>query len=299
MAEEPSIESFPHRRVDVPATGIVVLQDVRGAAVGNHVTQVNLYVFRVTAPGIDLGKRLDDEDVRGLVQALARDPDDEQARTDLVDALTAQPLWGAADCVLTIASVRGTGGSVASILDGTVLVQNCEGVVVGDHARIDSEFVYAVTPSGRARDLLAGNPPLAKALVDVAFPAKHGATGSLERAFADAVATLDVDDGVARGVHVPAPRPGTKVHIRSADGVLVGDGSDQRIRQRVDQGGVKPRVRRRARPASVGDGRHFGVDPPQSPSGQVPGESKTVRRPTVHSKPEPPGSCSPAAGPSL
>jgi hypothetical protein len=82
-----------------------------------------------------------------------------------------------------------------------------------------------VAPNRSARELLASNRELAKALIDCAFPAHgRGDTAPLSRALTSVIERTPVvpGDGRIRSQHYDLPGAGQTLRIQAHDGVSVG-----------------------------------------------------------------------------
>ena len=210
----------------------------RGAQVGSDNRQYNFYTYEVVTPKIeDLAKRLSDHDVAAAARGLAADPENAAARRALLDRLAPGGLGlGGPTTRLQITALGSGATRSGSWLDGTVIFRDVSGGQVGNGNVQRNEFVYVVTPSMSAREMLASDRDLAKALIDCAFPEQgRGDIAKLSERFASAVegARISPADGRIRDRHYEQPEAGATLRIRAHDGVSVGDRSTIASESRV------------------------------------------------------------------
>lgn len=179
--------------------------------------RVSLYSFTVRIPKVDLEARLGSPEVRQAARGLAAEPDSDNLRLALVTALTSDSdnlFLNEASVVLRVTTVRASGGPVRDRLDELVLVT------------LDGKLghrVRAIDPSPDARLLITGNPRLACALVNAAFPVQGADTAVLDQRLLGTVDALDLDGSVRR--KPTAAGDGTPLEIDSLSGASVGSRS--------------------------------------------------------------------------
>jgi hypothetical protein len=218
--------------------GRVIVDGSRAVQVGSDNRQYNFHTYEVVTPKIeDLAKRLRDHDVAAAARGLAADPENAAARRELLNRLAPGGLGlGGPTTRLQITALRSGATRSGSWLDGTVIFRHVSGGQAGNGNVQRNEFVYVVTPGTSARETLASNRDLAKALIDCAFP-EHGRgdVAKLSERFASAVkgARIGSADGRIRDRHYEQPEAGATLRIRAHDGVSVGDRSTIASESRV------------------------------------------------------------------
>jgi hypothetical protein len=210
--------------------GRVVVRNSDGTQVGVDNKQYNFYTWEVATPRISsLAERLEDPDVAEVVGRLAHDPQDRKARRELLHRIAPGGLrLGGPTSMLRVSVLNARTTRSGSWLDGTVFFRDVSHGQIGDRNTQRNEFVYAVTPTASARELLADNPRLAKVLIDCAFPPRDQPDlTKLGREFRSVLeaAPLEPSDGRECSVHYEFPRPGTTLEIWAHDGVSVGSRS--------------------------------------------------------------------------
>jgi hypothetical protein len=176
--------------------------------------RVSLCSFTVRIPKIDLEARLISSEVRQAARSLASDPASDSLRLALVTALTSDSdglFLNEPPVVLRVTTVRASGGPVRDRLDELVLI-TADGK--------PGHRVRAIDPSPEARLLLTGNPRLASALVNAAFPVEGADTAVLDQRLLGTIEALDLDGSIRR--KPTAPSDGTPLEIDSLSGASTG-----------------------------------------------------------------------------
>ncbi|MFM9588698.1 RIP homotypic interaction motif-containing protein [Streptomyces scabiei] len=203
----------------------VLIVGCRGVQVGDHNEQYNQYTYRLRTPHLDFAPVLRRPDVRERLAALALDPENQDKRAAVMEALGART-WSVRRDAVQLRAVRREDGSrsvprASSVPppvragrgQSFVFIRHCRGVQVGQRLRQYNDFAY-VCPRPRVdeRQLLRESPGLMDALVDVVTgrAAAAALTDEIHRAF-DAAS-------FAPPPHPPS-RSGT---LQGYDGVTVG-----------------------------------------------------------------------------
>jgi hypothetical protein len=212
---------------DGPGKGRVIVKRSDGVLVGRDNRQYNFYTYKVVTPRLaDLAKRLSDPDVVAAARRLGADPENAADRRALLAKLAPGGLpLGGPTSELHITALRARTTRSGSWLDGTVLFRDVSNGQIGNANTQRNEFIYAVAPNRSARELLASNRELAKALIDCAFPAHgRGDTAPLSRALTSVIERTPVvpGDGRIRSQHYDLPGAGQTLRIQAHDGVSVG-----------------------------------------------------------------------------
>lgn len=224
--------AHPHQRTGQAdaaphARGRLIVVDSTGVQAGDHNRQYNFFTYQVVTPKIgSLADRLRDRDVVAATRRLAADPQDPAARRALLNKIAPGGLrLGGSTSTLDITVLRSHATRSGSWLDGIVFFRDVTGGQIGDHNTQRNEFVYVVAPTMQARELLAANRDLAKAVIDCAFPARgRRDPAEVARKLQSAVEGMRVepDDGRTRSVRYDPPAAGETLRIQAHDGVSIG-----------------------------------------------------------------------------
>jgi hypothetical protein len=183
---------------------IATFVGVDGGVVGEHPLQTNLFSYRLS-PRIDLRQALRRAAVRAAFTAYARhaarpDADPQhcaELREQAVAALrTALPEgstdWREGERPVGPRPTR-TSESVPT-LHGTVILQDCRAIQVGNHVRQFNTFGYVLAPDVDVGALLRAHPDVVEAIVDYACAVDGPNPRSIQRQLADAVCGLAEGD---------------------------------------------------------------------------------------------------------
>lgn len=241
--------AFPREPITITAI------HVRGAQIGEHNEQVNVFRYRIERPRLDLDEILRRAPVREAFAALAGRPDDTVLRRHAIRTLRSNASTGRSsnfDDDMHKTSFKQTSGR-CSFLDGTVFISDCRGVQLGNHSQQRNTFTYCLTPSVATRDLLLGNRQLVEAIVDYSCGVDGKKRSAVEHGLSEAISTCA--EGVSRndpakGLIVRPPAEG-HLTIRDMDGVSAGREVTQRntsdVSIRLGRGALRPvdRIQRR------------------------------------------------------
>jgi hypothetical protein len=205
------------------AAGQVVIDRCQGVQIGDRNVQINSYEFDVSRVKVRLDRVLARHDVRTAFSRLAADPENAKLRAKADSVLGAGPLFVQHPRVETrvrpvITKTRSTDFWHA------VVVRECQGVQVSDHAYQESRFVYVTTAALNGRQLLRESPELRNSLIetccgDGTSPVRDDIAQPLRNAVEDAVLRSGtVGD---RGAQV-TPSTRWTVAIQDGQGVSVG-----------------------------------------------------------------------------
>jgi hypothetical protein len=213
-----------------PKSVVVTFIDVTGGVVGPNARQTNLFRYRVS-PRVDLERALRSDSVRTAfaeysTYAAGKDADPAECaklREKAVDSLRhalphGETTWQAGERPVG-AEPKATSETVET-LSGTVVLQDCRNIQVGNDVRQFNTFSYALAPQVKAGSLLEENPALAESIVDYACVADGPGRAAVQQELADAVcnsaeAALPREKG--SGMHSQ-----TRVTVRGQVGQIAG-----------------------------------------------------------------------------
>jgi hypothetical protein len=202
------------------APDAIALAAVRtdGAAPG----RLSVLVRVIADPKPDLRKVLTSRSVGQALDRLRRAPDEPALRAAAVTALSRTPVADGTDWAVALAGPHPRPDDPAvPALGGTVAVVSSVAARIGSRTVRRSALLHTVSPTAAAAMLLADNPELVNALVDVvAAPGDGGAAEALQAALVGA-RPPDLDASAAArqaGTVFRAPEVGTTVRITGAPG---------------------------------------------------------------------------------
>lgn len=241
------VASWDVRELPTDGNVRIVVVGTRGAQIGKNNEQLNLREYRIEKPKIDLEEVFGRPTVQEELLRFAENPDDAAARQRLEHALSAVPITpgGLNDSILNDSAVASSSykdGSWAWI-DKTVIIIDSQGVQIGDHSRQRNSFVYTISPEIDAFSLLAENPKIVRALVDLVNPELSKNTSALRDEISDALqesvqkASASHPD---RGVKFELPLPGQILRVTNVDGVVIGPVNEQTERTTVKVDTLRP-----------------------------------------------------------
>jgi hypothetical protein len=209
------------------------LAGARGVQIGDHNLQVDRYHVQVNA-SVDLASALRQGRVVRALCALMAAPQRSDLRVRAVGALT-DPVWsGPGRTSFDLSAARTVDDSWWDWL----LILRPQGVQIGDHSQQTNTFAYVISPTIEGAVLLAGEPSLAAALVDVICPPVPGSDdkAALAARMHDAVRAIgvDLDYGGTRALSRPAPVAGELLTLNRVDGAAVGSNNVQVLRSDIN-----------------------------------------------------------------
>lgn len=210
----------------------VVIVRCRGVQVGEGTRQVNVFEYRVEAPEVDFSALMKRPSMARALRHLAANPEDPDAVRDAERALGTGPLlFGRSSQQAVDQSLKSLDNPKKQqfwdFADGTIIVRRSQNVQIGSGGRQNNSFVYTISPHLDALALLAEEPRIVAAFVDVVrMQGKKAPVAVLDRALQSTV-TRAVDAGArdlsGRGVAYPRPHSGEVLRITGAHGASVGD----------------------------------------------------------------------------
>jgi hypothetical protein len=177
--QPPRARRWPLRDARGRTIGRLEQVEPRDAVVGPYLVRIEEYRLTIRT-GLDHARLLEPATVAAALDGLVAAPEDECARDQAVDALTGPELWGRGGPVrqeTLLLSVLACDRSAR--LDG-VLVLRSRGVLGAGPERPRDLFDHTLARTSEAAAALAGNPALARALVDRFCPREPGPTGPLD-----------------------------------------------------------------------------------------------------------------------
>jgi hypothetical protein len=190
---------------------------------GIRVDEPLTVLVRVIAdPKPDLRKVLTSRAVGQALDRLRRAPDEPALRAAAVNALSGTPVTDSADWAVALAGPHPRrDGPALPELGGTVAVVASVAARIGSRTVRRSALLHTVSPTAAAAMLLADNPELVNALVDVVIaPGDGGAGEALQAGLVGARPPDLAASAAARqaGTVFRAPEVGTTVRITGAPG---------------------------------------------------------------------------------
>jgi hypothetical protein len=183
---------------------------------------LTVLVRTVADPKPDLRKVLTSRAVGQALDRLGRAPDEPALRAAAVSALSRTPVPDGADWAVALSGPQPrTGGPALPDLGGTVAVVSSVAARIGSRTVRRSALLHTVSPTPAAAMLLADNPELVTALVDVVSgPGDGGAGEALQAGLVGARPPDMAASAAAReaGTVFRAPEAGTTVRITGAPG---------------------------------------------------------------------------------
>jgi hypothetical protein len=183
---------------------------------------LTVLVHVIADPKPDLRKVLTSRAVGQSLDRLRRAPDEPALRAAAVNALSGTPVADGADWAVALAGRHPrTGGPALPELGGTVAVVASVAARIGRRTVRRSSLLHTVSPTPAAAMLLADNPELVNALVDVVIAPGDGGAGEALQAGLVEARPPDLDasaDARRAGTVFRAPEVGTTVRITGAPG---------------------------------------------------------------------------------
>jgi hypothetical protein len=210
----------------------ILVARCRGVQVGEHNRQINVYGWRIERPRVDFSKVFDRPAVRDALCALSQDPRNASLRQEAERVMCAGTWSLLGSSVIDLGKTERTGSPSElsrqlSLIDGSVIIEDCRGVLVADCSTQRNNFQYICRGSKiDASELLSANPRIARLLVDsVTKPTTPaGLPYDLNRELAQTLRNTDVIRNLEQH-SVRVPHNDRPHRVVDSDGVSIGCGS--------------------------------------------------------------------------
>ncbi|WP_189332423.1 hypothetical protein [Actinoplanes ianthinogenes] len=211
-------------RLDHEIADMIRFEGSRGAQVGRYNVQINTFTATYEGGSMDFHEVFQRASVRMAIARLQLSPGDSRLRSALVSAFSHEG-WGLFASPRYITVERQQRG-ILDFLCGLIGigVEGVRGLQVGDENKQINSFLYQVTATPTAAQILSRNHGLATALADFFFPrpGNNVSLGELRDTVTAQLEQMPISwkDDITRGATYPL---GAVRVVRGHDGVSVGE----------------------------------------------------------------------------